>query len=292
MNGRRGDSPAAARTVDCHRSTAVRLLWRWLGPACLVVGASAIPAATAQVDLDDVACTLCHWEQGDAFAQSIHYNTGLLLCTDCHGGLPFEADSGLAKAPETGFIGRPQRQDIARVCGACHRAAVRFFAPGPHADPDHPKTPTCITCHSNHDVRGATLALMDSTCSPCHEAGSEALMSGDAIRADLQRAAAQLAVMATLVDSLATADRSMRQAQPFVAAAHTALRDADARTHALSESLSAQSLALFAQEVEGIRERIAAHEQGQERRHLAVVSVWAFIALNLLVVWAKRRQLP
>lgn len=295
MTGHSDDSHVAVRDEGFCRSTTARLLRRWLGPACLVLGATAVPSvatsAATPVDLDEVACTLCHWQQGDAFAQSIHYNSGMLLCTDCHGGLPFEVDNELAKAPETGFIGRPQRQDIARVCGACHAASVQFFAQGPHADIDHAKTPTCITCHGNHDVRDATLALMDSTCTPCHEAGSEALAAGDGIRDGLERAAAQLAAVSALVDSLAAQDRNLRRTQPFVAAARTALRDADAQTHALNASMTAGGLAAFTRELDGARERIAVHGEARQQRRLAVASVWVFIAFNLLVLWAKRRQL-
>ena len=284
-------------TDDVDRVTAVRWLRRWLGAVFLaVLGAVGVSSADVvvaptTVDLDDVACTLCHWEQGAAFAHSIHYNAGLLLCTDCHGGLPFEIDNELAKAPDTGFIGRPRGGDIAEVCGQCHAASVRHYAQGPHAYAESRQTPTCITCHSNHDVRDATLALMDSTCAPCHESGSEALATGEAIRDGLEAAAAQLEAVATLVDSLAAQERSMHRAQPFVAAARTALRDADARTHAMSASTAAKSLAAFAQELDGARERIAAHEQSQERRHLAVASIWIFIAFNLMVLWVKRRQL-
>ena len=265
-------------------------LLRWLSPAALVLSAS-VAAGASQVDLDDVMCALCHWEQGEAFAQSIHYNSGLLLCNDCHGGLPFEADSELAKAPGSGFIGRPQGADIARVCGACHVASVRFFAQGPHADFDEPENPTCISCHSNHDVRDASLAMMDTTCTPCHEAGSAAQRSGLEIRRDLHRAAAQLAAVSMVVDSLARHERGLRRAQPLVAAARTALVDAGAGTHAMSAAATQQSLAAFAQELTGAQAYVEGHEVGIQRRNMAVASLWVFIVVNLSVLWVKRRQL-
>ena len=47
--------------------------------------------ADPPVSLDEVYCATCHFDQGEEFAQSIHYQEGQLLCNDCHGGLPFEA---------------------------------------------------------------------------------------------------------------------------------------------------------------------------------------------------------
>ena len=266
------------------------LLFCWLSWVCFALSGSAVVAAP-EVDLDDVACALCHYEQGEAFAQSIHFNSGLLLCNDCHGGLPFEFDSDLAKAPGTSFIGRPQRQDVVRVCGTCHVASVRFFAQGPHADWNNPRNPTCIDCHSNHDVRGAGLAMMDTTCSPCHETGSQELATGLAIRRDLNRAAAQLVVMSTIVDSLSTIDRGLRRAQPLVAAARTALADAGAGTHAVSVATSDRSLASFAGELEAAQQLVDEHEAVGDQRQMAVASIWVFIAVNLLILWVKRRQL-
>ena len=273
------------------RQTGIKpLLCRW-STVCLLLLCTSTAEAVPEVDLDDVACALCHYEQGEAFAQSIHFNDGLLLCNDCHGGLPFEADNELAKAPGTGFIGKPQRPDVVRVCGTCHIAAARFFARGAHADLYNPQTPTCITCHSNHDVRAASLALMDSTCSQCHEPKSAALMSGLAIRLDLQKARAQLAAISMIVDSLATQDQNMTAAQPFITAAQVALTETDLSTHAWSASLAQQSLSVFDRELEGAQVHIAEHEEAVHRRHLAVASIWAFIAVNLVVLWAKRRQL-
>ena len=69
-----------------------------------------------QVPIDDVWCTVCHYQEGDEFALSVHYQRGLLLCDDCHGGDPLEPDPEMAKAPDTGFIGKPARADIADIC--------------------------------------------------------------------------------------------------------------------------------------------------------------------------------
>ena len=276
--------------VDFMQSIAVSPLTRWLRLACFVLVVSPA-AAAAEIDLDEVACALCHYEQGEAFGQSIHSNSGLLLCSDCHGGLPFEADNELAKAPGTGFVGRPQRQDIARVCGTCHVASVRFFAHGPHADWHDPGNPTCVPCHSNHDVQAAELAMMDTTCVPCHREGSPELATGLAIRRDLHRAAGQLVATAAIVDSLAATDRSLRRVQPLVAAARTALTDAGAGTHALSKEATEQSLATFASELEAAQVRVEEHRVAGEQRQLVVVSIWLFIAVNILILWTKRRQL-
>ena len=58
----------------------------------------AATAGAQAADIDDVYCALCHFEQGDEFVESIHYQQGMLLCNDCHGGDPFEADVEAAGA--------------------------------------------------------------------------------------------------------------------------------------------------------------------------------------------------
>ena len=276
--------------VDFMRSIVVSPLRCWLRPACFALALSPVPA-TAEIDLDEVTCALCHYEQGEAFGQSIHFNSGLLLCSDCHGGLPFEADNELAKAPGTGFVGRPQRQDIARVCGTCHVASVRFFAQGPHADWHDSGNPTCVTCHGNHDVQAAELAMMDTTCVPCHHEGSPEMATGLVIRRELHEAAGQLVATSTIVDSLAAIDRSLRRAQPFVASALSALTDARAGTHALSREATEQSLTTFTGELEAAQVLVEERRVAGEQRQLAVVSIWLFIAVNILILWTKRRQL-
>ena len=46
-----------------------------------------LPGSVSSADLDDVMCAICHFEQAEDFAHSVHYLDGKMLCNDCHGGL-------------------------------------------------------------------------------------------------------------------------------------------------------------------------------------------------------------
>lgn len=247
--------------------------------------------AEAPVSLDEVLCATCHFDQGEEFAQSIHYQQGLLLCNDCHGGLPFEADPEKAKAPGTGFIGKPKREDIAALCGKCHVAPTRFFAQGPHAAWQHQANPTCISCHTNHRVEDATLALMDSTCTQCHQAGTPALTRGATIRQRLEQASEAHRQLKAQSDSLQAMEGSLRQAVPYLEAGASVLRETHPMTHAWDLGLIEGKLDEARGEGDQVRQLIADYEAGRRYRVWAVAGIWVLVVANLFLLWIKRRQL-
>lgn len=259
----------------------------------LIALLSAAPLAAAPPDLEDVACTWCHFEQADDFAESVHYQQGYLLCNDCHGGLPFAEDPDLAKAPETDFIGKPGRAEIAEVCAQCHTGPAGFFAKGPHHEWQNEANPTCISCHSNHKVLDASLALMDETCNQCHEEWSSAIDRGQKIRVELKVAAEHLQRVAAVVDSLAELDRSLGKARPFVEDARAVLRSADAATHALDVQGIAGMVAEARGEqgIAGAERVVEAYYAELRRRPRIVVGVWVFVLVNVGLFWWKRRDL-
>ena len=248
-------------------------------------------AAGELVDLDEVYCALCHYEESDAFAQSVHYRRGLMLCNDCHGGLPFEADVELAKGADSGFIGKPGRDQIAAACGQCHSAPGDFFARGPHSEWQNKDNPTCITCHRNHLVTDASLMLMDESCATCHENGSTALEAGGRIRATLQENRDYLAQLQIRLDSLAALDPGVRRALSHLDEAGVALQEAGPITHALELGLIKEKAVEFRAATKRVEKIIADYFQKREQRHRAVVLVWVFVAANVALLWWRRRQL-
>jgi hypothetical protein len=244
-----------------------------------------------QVLLDDVWCTVCHYEQGDEFALSVHYQRGLLLCNDCHGGDPFQDRSEQAKAPDTGFIGKPARADIAKICARCHSGPARFFAMGPHASPANLDNPTCITCHQNHLVIDATLAVMDTTCAICHPGDAGVLRRAEAIQAALHTADDGLHAVQVRFDSLQRIDAGLRRSSGLLAGAGGVLRQIEPQTHALDMDLIAASITEFDNELDVVQDMLDASESWRERRLWIVLGVWAFVAANVGLLWWKRRQL-
>jgi hypothetical protein len=247
--------------------------------------------ADAPISLDEVFCATCHFDQGEEFAQNIHYQQGQLLCNDCHGGLPFEADPEKAKGPGTGFIGRPRRADIAALCAKCHAAPARFFAQGPHAAWQQEASPTCISCHTNHLVLDASLELMDSTCGQCHQPGTPALARGESIRQRLEQAGEEHRQLKAHRDSLQVLEGSLRRASPFLEAGANALREAGPLTHALDLGLIEGKLGEARGEEAPVRQMIAEYYDSRRHRLWAVAGIWVLVVANVLLLWIKRRQL-
>lgn len=254
-----------------------------LGPALLW--------AAPPVSLDEVFCATCHFDQGEEFAQSIHYQEGQLLCNDCHGGLPFEADPAKAKAPGTGFIGKPRREDVVALCGKCHAAPARFFAQGPHAAWQNPANPTCINCHTNHHVLDASLELIDTTCGHCHQPGTPALARGETIRQRLGEAGGEYRQLRAHRDSLLALEGSLRKATPYLEAGAAALRETEPMTHALDLNMIEGKLGEARGEADQVRQLIAGYYAGRRHRAWAVAGIWVLVVTNVFLLWIKRRQL-
>jgi predicted CXXCH cytochrome family protein len=155
--------------------------------------ASAQPAAVR-------SCETCHRDQRDArlatparlFGGSdVHREHGF-TCVDCHGGNPNESDKIKAKAPSTGFKGKPEGPTVIAVCARCHSDAtvMRKFAPkqridqaaeyvtsvhGQRLGKGDPRVATCASCHGAHGVRLVGDAQspvyplnVAATCTKCH----------------------------------------------------------------------------------------------------------------------------
>jgi predicted CXXCH cytochrome family protein len=165
----------------------------------LFFSAAAASAQTAAV----TACENCHRDQRDTrlatpahdFAGSdVHRDRGF-TCVDCHGGNPNEPDKVKAKAPASGFKGKPAGQQVIAVCSRCHSdgALMRKFAPKQRIDQaaeyatsvhgqqlakGDTKVATCISCHGAHGVRLVSDAKapvyvtnVAATCARCHSDG-------------------------------------------------------------------------------------------------------------------------
>jgi len=262
-----------------------------LSMAAVVSAQDDVTTPPGQVPLDDVWCTVCHFEQGDKFALSVHYQRGMLLCTDCHGGDPFEPETEKAKAAETGFIGKPARADIVAVCSQCHTGPAEFFALGPHTDATDPDNPTCVTCHQNHLVVDATLTLMDTTCAVCHGDDKAIGQRVQRIQRSLRDAEQSLHSVRARFDSLQQFDAALGRSAGVLMGAAAVLRQVDARTHALDEELIDTAIADFEVEVEAVDKLLNASEQSRRRRHWAVAGVWLFVVANVTLMWVKRRQM-
>ncbi len=105
-----------------------------------------------------------HWKK------SIHGQNGV-KCNNCHGGDP--TDYILAMDPEAGFRGKPTHQATPAFCGRCHIGVYDNYKVSAHqkALSEGKNAPTCVSCHTNHDVVKVTGSMMsEEKCgnASCH----------------------------------------------------------------------------------------------------------------------------
>ena len=126
-----------------------------------------------------------------AFPTDIHSHHGF-RCNDCHGGDPNVDDIELSMSPSRGFIGKPSRNAIPKLCARCHSDAVLIhkFRPKQRVDQmaqyqtsvhgrrlaqGDQAVATCVDCHSVHDIRETKdpqsptyPTRLPQTCAHCH----------------------------------------------------------------------------------------------------------------------------
>ena len=121
----------------------------------------------------------------------VHTANGL-TCADCHGGDRTTSDMSEAMNPAKGFIGKPARTAIPKLCARCHSNPdfMRKFRPQQRVDQfelyqtsvhgqrlasGDQNVATCIDCHSVHDIRAVKDPQapvyplhLPETCARCH----------------------------------------------------------------------------------------------------------------------------
>ncbi len=171
----------------------------WQLMLVLLMGAAADqPGAKSSAS----TCVQCHLEQEGAIQQparlstdDIHFRNGL-SCHNCHGGDPtLGIDKGgpedsMSKAK--GYIGRPDRKAIAKLCASCHsnpdfmrrynpKARVDQYAEyltsvhGKKYQGGDKNVATCIDCHGAHGIKAISNPTsptyptnVATTCARCH----------------------------------------------------------------------------------------------------------------------------
>jgi len=167
-----------------------------LAVALLGLSAGTAPAVAQQLP---ESCVTCHLEIGDerlaapvkAFAGDIHASKGF-GCVACHGGDAKEAGME-AMDPAKGYIGKPERAQLAQVCGRCHSDArfMKRYNPSLRVDQvteyqssvhgrrlkeqGDPKVAVCTSCHPAHSIKPPSdptssvhPVRVAETCGRCH----------------------------------------------------------------------------------------------------------------------------
>ena len=144
-----------------------------------------LPAYAADVTV----CLQCHPGQPGPLSepvalweQSVHQENGI-ACQDCHGGDP--TDFAMAMSPERGFVGVPSHEEVPGFCGKCHIGVKEDYDASAHGKALTSGGPNCVTCHNSHDVKRASLDLINQElCSRCHEYGRAAELKDALVKTD------------------------------------------------------------------------------------------------------------
>jgi len=144
------------------------------------------------------SCVECHSAIGgdlqapaDQIKHDVHTRHGL-SCSACHGGDPGSDDPGIAMSRARGFVGRPARTAVPRLCARCHSDASFMHKYEPRQRVDqyaqyvtsiHGKriaagdmaAAVCTDCHGTHGIRAVKDPLspvhplrLPDTCAHCH----------------------------------------------------------------------------------------------------------------------------
>ncbi len=170
-------------------------------PALAALLALALPGASLAAEPPAAekpdTCVACHQAVGGPMAKpledrkaDVHAAKGV-SCAGCHGGDPSRMDmDSMAKAK--GFVGRPARRDVPRLCAKCHSDAafMRPFNPAIRTDQLNQyqtsihgkrlaggdmKVAVCTDCHGVHSILPANTiqsrvhpVRVAETCGRCH----------------------------------------------------------------------------------------------------------------------------
>ncbi len=178
------------RAVRCRFARRARGLIRLALPFLLLSSASTTVSAQ---QLRPERCAECHSKLSDdrlskparLFPTDIHAQKGF-GCLACHGG-------AAGHDAAAGFLSKPERRDIPRLCGQCHSDAqyMKQFNPALRTDQvseywtsvhghrlaeaNDPNVATCVDCHRVHEIRppndpkSSVFPLnVAETCGHCH----------------------------------------------------------------------------------------------------------------------------
>ncbi|MBI2251826.1 MAG: cytochrome c3 family protein [Armatimonadetes bacterium] len=139
------------------------------------------------------SCLSCHNSMNPQIVKdwqaSIHFNKA--NCADCHGGDPYKSDQMQAMDKKKGFIGKPNKVDIPRMCAKCHSDPLKMrpynlpigqyeqYKTSAHGKRllinKDPKVAQCASCHEHHKILSKKdpqspvfKPNIPQTCSRCH----------------------------------------------------------------------------------------------------------------------------
>lgn len=269
------DDPKVATCVSCH-------------PAHSIKPPSDPRSSVHPLKVADT-CGRCHGDpkymeaykiptdQLAKYKQSVHWqmmsvkgDLSAPTCNDCHG------NHGAAP-PGISWVGN--------VCGQCHTVQAEFFGKSPHAKVfAQMGVPGCATCHSNHDIKEATDAMLGlgdhAVCAGCHSAQDKGGKAATDMRAQVDSLGGEFDKARGILLQAERAGMEVSQAQFDLNGAKDALVKARASVHAFRvEAVKKEAGPGFAISAKAYARGLRALDELQFRRKGLAVSLVIILAL-------------
>ncbi len=198
-------------------------------------------------------------------------------CADCHGShtaLP------------------PGAADIPNICAQCHRNVEEIVRDSPHRGvAGEISEGTCKVCHGHHSIQTPTPALFNTGCIECHEAGSIGYERSQELFEIIEQAEQTLETGKGQLVALADDGVYIEDLEARMEEAHTANVEVGRVQHSLSREVVERKTVI----IESIALDVAdtAHHIAENlaMRRVFVGILWAFIIVNVLVLYWKKRRL-
>ncbi len=144
----------------------------------------------AMLEESTYSCILCHSDVKALYLQDIHYLRGI-ACDICHGGDPSSFEVEGAKAPGSGYRGKPSKVEGVKLCSSCHSSEEMMRQYGLSTDQyqkyrtsehghllleeGNQDVASCVDCHGVHEILSPTDPAskvfrknLPATCAACH----------------------------------------------------------------------------------------------------------------------------
>lgn len=202
-------------------------------------------------------------------------------CTDCHGShgaLP------------------PRVEEVATVCGDCHRGIYASFLESPHARvAEYGGMEECTSCHGNHAVvrPGTQMFVGDGAghCGSCHEGEyDEGAKAAAAIHDIMSQLGTRVQETAVALDSAAAEGLFIEDESGYLDEARSLLAQARPLTHTASVELLGDLRNRGIAMIDKTEESLAMKRRWLRDRRIFTSTFFGVIAAFALVLWARARR--
>ena len=202
-------------------------------------------------------------------------------CEGCHGG--DAADMGRAMTKEAGFLGKPKLLEIPDFCGKCHIGVKENYSKSAHGiSAAKTGAPNCVTCHGNHDIKKASLELInEKNCTRCHTYDRP-----QKIKQALAGTDKEMARLTAQIKDVKGSSIDTKRLEEKLFAARNAIHQV---THVLSVDRISAMKATTDKELSAVDESLKGIEKEIiKRKRIAIgVSLFCFFAAAVIILYRK-----